>query len=158
MNKVNHILVPTDFEAPSSHALELAVGLARAFEADLTLLHVWEMPVYPHVGAMLEVGHLAARREQAALQQLRTVLRQVQDVLPRAKSALRKGVPWREIVASASQLGADLVVMGTHGRHALSHTLLRSMADRVVRASPVQVLTTHEPAKSWRDGLLAGAQ
>ncbi len=148
MRNFKHILVPTDFEAPSTHALELAIGLARTFDADLTLLLVWDVPVYPYVGMMVDVGNLISNSEQAATKQLSEELRRVQERVPRARSLLRIGVPWREVVASATALGADLIVMGTHGRHGLPRVFLGSVAERVVRSSPVPVLTTQEPART----------
>jgi nucleotide-binding universal stress UspA family protein len=146
MSNFKHILMPTDFETPSSYALELAIGLAQAFDANLTLLHVWEIPAYPYNEVMLSNGDLASSMEKAAAKRLTETLRHVQERLPRANSELRTGVPWREVVASAGALGADLIVMGTHGRRGLTHAFLGSVAEKVVRASPVPVLTTHGPA------------
>src|SRR6185436_1914069 len=49
MKTFKHILVPTDFEKASAGALEIATSLARACDAKLTLLHVWEIPIYPYM-------------------------------------------------------------------------------------------------------------
>jgi len=57
-----------------------------------------------------------------------------------AEATLAEGVPHVEIVRLAGEIGADLVVMGTHGRTGLQHVLLGSVAERVVRSSPVPVL------------------
>jgi nucleotide-binding universal stress UspA family protein len=59
---------------------------------------------------------------------------------------LRRGPPWNELTNAASELGADLVVVGTHGRRGISHALLGSVAERVVRTAPCPVMTVHAQA------------
>jgi nucleotide-binding universal stress UspA family protein len=83
------------------------------------------------------------RIEQAAKDQLEASLAQLQLVLPSAQARLETGLPGPTILEMIPKLGVDLVVMGTHGRHGLSHTLLGSVAERVVRASEVPVFTVH---------------
>ncbi|MGH7329756.1 MAG: universal stress protein, partial [Polyangiaceae bacterium] len=56
---------------------------------------------------------------------------------------LRNGDPHDCILRVAQELGADLIIMGTHGRHGVSHLLLGSLAESVLRSSPVPVLTVH---------------
>jgi nucleotide-binding universal stress UspA family protein len=68
----------------------------------------------------------------------------VQQKLPQAKAILRSGVPWREILSAVEDVAADLVVMGTHGRRGVSHALLGSVAEKIVRLSPVPVLTVRD--------------
>ncbi|MFI5303113.1 MAG: universal stress protein, partial [Polyangiales bacterium] len=59
--------------------------------------------------------------------------------------ALRQGRAWSEIGAAAQELGADLVVMGTHGRKGADRALLGSVAEKVLRTASVPVLTVHGP-------------
>jgi nucleotide-binding universal stress UspA family protein len=136
-----HILVATDFSDCSQHALDLGIELAQRFDAQLTLVHTWEIPSLGYGAAMYISGDVFAPIEQAALAQLDKVTKEVQERLPRAKSVLRAGVAWGEIVAAAGSSGADLIVLGTHGRRGVSRALLGSVAERVVRLSPVAVLT-----------------
>jgi nucleotide-binding universal stress UspA family protein len=63
--------------------------------------------------------------------------------IPNAEARLEEGLPGPTILEMIPKLGIELVVMGTHGRHGLSHTLLGSVAERVVRASEVPVITVH---------------
>jgi nucleotide-binding universal stress UspA family protein len=63
-----------------------------------------------------------------------------------ARAALRTGVAYAEIVATATDERADLIVIGTHGRGTFERALLGSVADRVVRLAPCPVLTVREPA------------
>jgi len=64
----------------------------------------------------------------------------------KVRTVLRSGVPYREVVALATDERADLVLMGTHGRGGLDRALLGSVADRVVRLAPCPVLTVRQPA------------
>lgn len=145
MPKFQHIVVPTDFAPASASALELALTMAGAFDAKITLLHVWELPIYPYMDFMLNSA-VISEVEDAARQGLARALEELRKSLPGAQSKLKTGVPWEGILEAASELGADLIVMGTHGRHGLSRLTLGSVAERVVRLSPVPVLTVHAPA------------
>jgi nucleotide-binding universal stress UspA family protein len=147
MKTFKHILVPTDFSAASVVATETAMALASAFGAELTLLHVWEIPVYPYLEFVLSSAELVNEVEQAAGKRLDHELERVRKELPRARSSLSMGFPWQIILDSSKELSADLIVMGTHGRHGLNHVLLGSVAERVVRFSEAPVLTVH-PAKA----------
>lgn len=136
-----HILVATDFSDCSQHALDLGLDLAQQFDAQLTLVHTWEIPSLGYGAAMYIPGDVFTPIEQAAQAQLDTVTKAVQEKFPRAKSVLRAGVAWGEIIAAAESCHADLIVVGTHGRRGVSRALLGSVAERVVRLSPVPVLT-----------------
>jgi nucleotide-binding universal stress UspA family protein len=144
MKHPKHILLPTDFEAASGAALELAISLAQAFDAKLTLLHVWEIPIYPYMEFMLN-SELIAGVEARALQRLTDAAAGVRQTLPAVTSKLKTGQPWSAILEAIDETQADLVVMGTHGRRGLSHVLLGSVAEKVVRLSPVPVLTVRPP-------------
>lgn len=143
MPRFNHILVPVDFGEPSTRAVDLGIEMATAFSAALTIAHVWEIPVYPYM-VPIAVDFLTPV-EDAAKAQLAEVVAAARARFPSVDSLLRKGVAWQEIVAAISEFGVDLVVMGTHGRQGLSHVLLGSVAERVVRLSPVPVLTVRAP-------------
>jgi nucleotide-binding universal stress UspA family protein len=147
MQHFKHILVPSDFGEASAAALELGVSLARAFDAKLTLLHVWELPIYPYMDFMLNSA-VISEVEDAATKGLARALETLQQSMPSAQSKLKTGLPWQGILEASLELNADLVVMGTHGRHGLSRLTLGSVAEKVVRLSEVPVLTVHGPRKS----------
>jgi len=147
MNAFKHILVPTDFSACSLGALDLAISLAATFDADLTLLHCWEVPIYPYLDYMLSSPDLITSLENAATKRLAEELEWVKKQHPGAKSALSMGLAWQQILEVAKQLRPDLIVMGSHGRHGLDHVLLGSVAEKVVRLSEVPVLTVRAPRK-----------
>ncbi|MDF3069581.1 MAG: UspA domain protein [Polyangiaceae bacterium] len=143
MTTFKHILVPTDFQGASSSALNVAVNLAKKHDARVTLLHVWEIPVYPYLDFML-ASDVVSSVEDAATKGLSRAVTELRKEFPGAESQLRTGEAWQQIQDAIRELGADLVVMGTHARRGLSHLMLGSVAEKTVRLSPVPVLTVHE--------------
>jgi nucleotide-binding universal stress UspA family protein len=141
MGLYQHILVPTDFSASSQRALATAVSLALAFGAKLTITHSCEIPGYAYVGMMAPpIDYLTPLREAGDALLLKAVA-SIRDKIPDATAVLRNGAPWQETLEVAREVGADLIVMGTHGRSGLAHALLGSVAEKVVRMSPIPVLT-----------------
>lgn len=139
MATFKRILAATDFGDASRRAIELATALAGECGADLTLLHVCEVHGYSQTGPIpYDLLTPVAEQAQARLDEL---LGAVRETCPRARSRVKVGVAWEQILAVAAELRADLVVMGTHGRRGLSHALVGSVAEHVVRLSPVAVLT-----------------
>jgi nucleotide-binding universal stress UspA family protein len=137
----NHLLVPVDFGEPSQQALDTAIELANRFKAQLTIVHVYEIPAYVYGGMTFATADLFGPIEDAAREQLNKTLREAQKRVPGAKAVLRRGPPAAEILAVVDEVHPDLVVMGTHGRKGVSRALLGSVAEKVVRFSPVAVLT-----------------
>ena len=140
------IVVATDFADSSRRALEVAVGIAEQFGSELTLVHSWEAPDYAYAAGLYVVVDVVGPIEQAAVLRLEEATTQLQQRLPRAKSLIRAGVPWEEVLAAAAEVRADLIVMGTHGRRGLERALLGSVAEKVVRMAPVPVLTVRGAA------------
>jgi nucleotide-binding universal stress UspA family protein len=137
------LLVPFDFESASERALEFAKSFAARLGDEVVLVHVYQLPVYTYPGFeplaapayYPEIAAAAQRALEAACQQAGGV-----------RGLLREGDPAREILAAVQETGAELVVMGTHGRRGLAHLLLGSVTEKVVRASPVPVVTVREPS------------
>jgi nucleotide-binding universal stress UspA family protein len=140
MARFHRILVPIDFEDSSSEALDVGVELALAFDAKLILLHAWEVPTFAYAGGYT-APDLWAVIEDAATAQLATTLALVRKRVPSAESLLANGAPAPETIAAIDQTSADLVIMGTHGRRGVTRMFLGSVAENVVRNSPVPVLT-----------------
>lgn len=143
------ILVPTDFGEPAEQATALAVTFAEKFDAKLTLLHVYELPpVYGYGEALAWPMEDFAREAQKSLD---AALSKLKELHPRADAVLETGDASERILAVAKSRNVDLIVMGTHGRRGLAHVLLGSVAEKVVRRSPVPVLTAgprgSQPAK-----------
>ena len=145
MKTFQHILVPTDFSPSSEAAIEVAITLAQRFEAELTLLHVWQLPVYPYMQLMVSAAELANAVERGATEALEALVQRVRSRLPGAKALLKMGVPCQGVLDAVKSQSIDLVVMGTHGRRGLEHLIMGSVAERTVRQSPVPVLTVRGP-------------
>ncbi len=143
--KIANILVPVDFGDSSRRAVELAVDLAKRFDAKLTLMHGFEVPALAYAGLGMTTVDYLVPIEDAARQCLEGELRSLKEKLPSAVGLFKRGAPWQQILLASDEVGADLIVMGTHGRQGLSHALIGSVAERVVRLSTVPVLTVREP-------------
>lgn len=141
---LKNILVPTDFSEASESALRYGVALAEAFSATLHVLHVLEEPVVtamaPEAYAMSLPG-LLDELEKRAQDRLDGLLTAEQRAKYRAKLVSERGSPFVEIVRYAKTNDIDLLVMGTHGRGAIAHMLMGSVAEKVVRKAPCPVLT-----------------
>jgi nucleotide-binding universal stress UspA family protein len=140
--RIRHILVPTDFSDGSVRAFETALDMAVDTGARMTLFHVHHIPtaVYPDVILPLSP------------ELVRDLERSVEVVLDRWCDRARAagvdtdtctsfGATHEEICNTADALDIDLIVIGTHGRSGLSHALLGSVAEKVVRKAPCPVLT-----------------
>jgi nucleotide-binding universal stress UspA family protein len=142
MIHVKHILVPVDFEEPSLAALETATDLALQLGAELTVMHAWELPytAYTYAAGVYSTTDLWQPFLTAAEEQLKKAMKRVHERMPAARSSLRNGPVAIEIQKAIRETGADLVVVGTHGRKGLDHLMLGSVAEKTVRSSPVPVL------------------
>jgi universal stress protein A len=143
--KFTNILVPTDFSPASERVLAYARALAERFGASLHLLHVVEDPVMAAAWSeayAFDVAGLQARFREEAERRLTEVAASLTGVT--VTTDVLDGSPARTIAAAAGDKGMDLIVMGTHGRSGLSHLLLGSVAERVVRSAPCPVLTVRE--------------
>ncbi|HSB19224.1 MAG TPA: universal stress protein [Anaeromyxobacteraceae bacterium] len=140
-----HILVATDFSEASGPALRLAVEMAREGGCDLTVQHTCEVPFYAYTELAMSPVDLLEPVVEVARRKLADVVAGVHGRCPGAHAVLKVGVPWEQILAAAREAGADLLVVGTHGRHGVTHALLGSVAEKVVRLSPVPVLTVRAP-------------
>ncbi|MBI3030987.1 MAG: universal stress protein [Candidatus Rokubacteria bacterium] len=140
------ILVPVDFSASSDHALDEAVRLAKQLDARLWILHVVEIPLpgWPVYGREFSPEALIEKGREGAAQQLEVLASRVSPL--EVEPLVRVGTPFVEIIAAAREIGADLIVMGTHGRTGLAHALIGSVTEKVVRASPCPVLTIRHPS------------
>jgi len=139
------ILVATDFGEPSRVAADVAAELARKFSTTITLLHAHLAPMGIYTGVPIApVREYAEDLAQAARDCLHEEASRVSATGADVTPMFCTGVPWEEILATAERIGAGLIVLGTHGRRGLPRALLGSVAEKVVRLSPVPVLTLHE--------------
>jgi len=143
MIELKRILVATDFSKHSQVALQYAAAFGKAFGAEVLLCHTLERPDFisqlPPVAEGYFPPNLVEIQEQHARTQCEQAL--AQAGLSKARVLLPQGNPTTEIVKAAKAENVDLIVIGTHGRTAVAHLLLGSVAERVVRAAGCPVLT-----------------
>jgi nucleotide-binding universal stress UspA family protein len=145
MPTFRRILVATDFSEASGAALRLAADLARESGGDLTVQHTCEVPLYAYSEMAMAPVDLLEPVIAVARQKLDDEVAALRGRCPGVRGILKVGVPWEEVLAAAAEVAADLVVVGTHGRRGVTHALLGSVAEKVVRLSTVPVLTVRGP-------------
>ncbi len=138
------LLVPSDFGASSDHALAYAVELARAFKAEIIVLHAYEIPALglPD-GAVVATPEVATRIAEGAQIGLRKALEPHAASGVALRGLVTQGDTWRAILDTAAETHAGMIVMGTHGRRGLPRMLLGSVAEKVVRTATIPVVTVH---------------
>lgn len=139
------LLVPTDFGESSEAATAYAVELARAFGASVVVLHAYEIPMvgFPD-GTLVATAELATRVLEGAQEGVDRVVETNASSGVAVRGLVKQGETWRSILDAVEELGAGMIVMGTHGRRGLPRALLGSVAEKVVRTAPVPVLTIHK--------------
>jgi len=148
MIKIANVLVATDFGEASAAALSYGREIARTFNAKLHVLHVIENPMIwlgPE-SAGIDVMQLRADLEVSAQQQLDRLVTDEDRRELDAVTIVRTGrAPALEITNQARLANVDIIVVGTHGRTAVTHMLMGSVAEKVVRIAPCPVLTVRHP-------------
>ena len=144
------ILLPTDFSEFSSQALRHALALARKFKTRLKVVHVVQdvysrgdaKPAFPPPDA--------ADARKMAESETHAFMAAAGEAGVDYEIQIREGNPWREILAAAEEMPADLVVMGTHGRSGPERFLLGSVAEKLIHRLPCPVMTVcHEEGRIW---------
>jgi nucleotide-binding universal stress UspA family protein len=145
--KIEQILVPIDYSSCSRAALQYAFGLAARFQAKLDVVHVWDRPSYVSHIVMTTTEPVSGKSLIRMIQE--NAQRDLDEFLATCElpqgftvtSRLLAGDPASTLIHELKQGHHDVVVVGTHGRTGLSHVLLGSIAEKLVRLSPVPVLT-----------------
>lgn len=143
------VLVAVDFSQPSQHATAWALNYAQAVGARVHLIHVVE-PQWRI--ADFRAGNDDIRAEldmvfSAAETQLAAIAGSAREQLGTIEEHLTIGRPAAEIVQMATELGADLIVIGTHGHSGLARLFIGSVAETVVRKAPCTVVTVKTPQR-----------
>jgi nucleotide-binding universal stress UspA family protein len=144
MIALKRVLVPIDFAEASDAALTYGRNLAKAFGAELHVMHVMEnlflRPMANNPQA-IEAGIANRVAERLTDDDRRTL---------HAIAVTRKSdAPAEEIVRYAQEAGVGLIVMGTHGRVKMAHLLMGSVAEKVVRTASCPVLTVRHPEREF---------
>jgi nucleotide-binding universal stress UspA family protein len=137
------ILFATDFSESSDHAFRYALSMAKRFNARLVIIHVINEPVdlrgfyVPHIS----FDKLEEEIEEGAQKMMEKFCRAHIRDYDNFESFIMPGIPYEEIIKKGQESSADLIVMATHGRTGLDHVLFGSTAEKVVRKSPIPVMT-----------------
>jgi nucleotide-binding universal stress UspA family protein len=148
----SRIICPTDFSDLSARATACGRSLAEIYKAELHLLHVVD-EAYQYWAAMgpesMPIGPTPEQVMFNARQQMqRWAERHCTGLTLPIATEIVVGRPFAEIIRYAEEKKADLIVLGTHGRSGLTHMLLGSVTEKVVRRAPCAVLTVREPTES----------
>lgn len=143
MKKVEKILAPTDLSVLSCLGVRYALDLARGWGAIVTVIHAADVSEITHYKAQ-SIPDLMTKHRQALT---RFLQENFADLLPlvEVREKVEIGNPETCIVEEAETGGADLIVMSTHGRTGLSHLLMGSVTEKVVRLAPCPVFSVHQP-------------
>ncbi|HZP49046.1 MAG TPA: universal stress protein [Vicinamibacterales bacterium] len=164
MMSLKKILVATDFGEAADAALAYGRELARTFNAQLDVVHVVENVLTRGFGAegyVASYPELQQEVEDAADRQLTSLVSaEDRQLLNATTRLLKSNSPAFTIIAYAKEHDVDLIIMGTHGRGAIAHLLMGSVAERVVRTAPCPVLTVRHPEHEFvlPDALVAVAK
>lgn len=145
MLRLSQVLAPTDFSEYSDHALRFAAEMAGQFGAKLFLLHVVSNEALESIAK----AHVPPYPVDSVYEDLTQEIREqyVKHVPPEIRKSLETeilvlpGVPFLEIIRVARTKGVDLIVMATHGRTGLSHALMGSVTEKVVRKASCPVVS-----------------
>lgn len=148
MFNIQTVVVPTDGSEFSYLAFEYAQNIAERYNAKIHLLYVLDkQPPYLAVKSLDSSGEkVSALIEEEANEELQKAYNNFKKssgliVIP----VMRKGTDYEEIINYSREIGADLIIITTHGRTGLLHTLLGSVAEKVIRHSKIPVLVVSPP-------------
>ena len=143
MITLKKILAATDFSAHSEIAVRYAAEFARAFDAEVLLCNV-----VGHADILSQIppggeGYFPPNLEELHEDQARKECEQIlkNSGIARGRVVVNVGSPFVEIIRLARDEDVDLIIIGTHGRGAVAHMLLGSVAEKIVRKAPCPVLT-----------------
>jgi nucleotide-binding universal stress UspA family protein len=141
MSVFGQVLCPIDFSDTALRALEQAAALANRLGARLTMLHV--APTFARLNPLADPDGrpLAGSSRDNVIAEMRRSLEQAGGAADGVTFLADEGDVAGTILARAEEIDADLIVMGTHGRTGLSHLVLGSVAEQVIRGASCPVLT-----------------
>jgi nucleotide-binding universal stress UspA family protein len=144
--RINRILVPVDFSAPSEAAVRHAVEFAQRFGASLRLLHVVRRIEVP-IRLARDAGRLQAAVYLDGEERLTAWAQRVVPAGVEMKHVVAVGEPYEVITGMARQEKLDLIVISTHGHSGLNRLFLGSTAERIVRHAACPVLVIRRPER-----------
>ena len=153
MIALKQILVATDFSEPASVAVNYGRDLARAYDATLHVIHVLEeMRGLYGADVGFALADVARNIEAAVQRDLDATIAMDEDDPLKVVATVQRGSNVAHAITEYAKANAiDLVIVGTHGRGAVSRFLMGSVAERVVRSAPCPVLTVRAHERDFVD-------
>lgn len=154
--KINKILLTTDFSDYSLYPLNYAIDLTKKYSASLTLIHVIEPIIAPvdysweSYGVGYNINDIEKKATKFAKQEFETILKEKIPSELKVNYEICYGKPFNEIIDFAKKGKFDLIVLSTHGTSGLSEIIFGTTASKVVKKSPVPVLTVRHPDHSFK--------
>jgi nucleotide-binding universal stress UspA family protein len=150
--QIKTILFPTDFSQGARAAMDHAISLAKDYRSKLILLYViqdisiaeWYIP------SSLSAADLMEDMQKSAWNEMDKWGTEVSQTVKDVEKLVVRGVPFVEIIKTAKERRADLIVIGTHGRTGIDHMLFGSTAEKVVRKAACPVLTVRIPGREFK--------
>lgn len=149
MFNFKNIIVPTDLSDLSASSFAPALDIAKRYGAKIHLTYVLEKtpPFLAMRSLDVTEDEIMQNMEQNALEQLNEMIKKFADSDVKIIPVLRKGLDYEEIVAYSKEINSELIVIATHGRTGIMHTLLGSVAQKVIRYAKCPVLVITPPEK-----------
>jgi len=137
---IKKILVPTDGSGCSLRAAELAIYLAKVLGAEILAIYVIDTIILEEIAKITEKEVAEKELKEKGERYLNHITKSAGKEGLKTEAVLTKGEPHDQIVHYAKSLGADLIVIGTHGRRGAERILIGSVAERVIEYAPCPVL------------------
>ena len=149
MFNIKNIIVPTDFSTLSYTAFMYAKDIASRWGAKIHVVYVLEkQPPFLAMRSLdVDEDEVMTSMEDQAKKQLEEAVKQFGEVEFEIETILRKGVDYEELVQYSKEINSDLIVIATHGRTGFVHTLIGSVAEKVIRHAKCPVLVTKKKKK-----------
>lgn len=151
MPQIKRIVVPVDFSEYSKRAFRYSIDFAQTFGAEMILVYVVEPVIYPADFSFGQVALPSMEHElqQRSQEQLAALIAKEVPQGVHARSVIRSGKPFVEIIQLAKEEEADLIIIATHGHSGIEHVLFGSTAEKVVRKAPCPVLSIRSPEREF---------
>ena len=149
MISLKKILCPIDHSDCSKEALKYAVSFAMKDEAKLYLLHIIDIRSFnDSLVSMSQQIPDKETLEQLRMKLLDCIPEDIRDDMD-VEATVIQGIPFAEIISTAKEKEIDMIVIGSHGRTGISHMMLGSVSEKVVRKAPCPVLTVRQPGHEF---------
>jgi nucleotide-binding universal stress UspA family protein len=142
MINIKKILCPVDFFPASDAAVKYAAGLAANYEATIHLLHVvTPIPPTAYEYVVVDTSEIVSSMEERSAEEINKLVGVLKGTGVKTETQVRLGDVYDEIKQAIEELKPDLIVMGTHGRRGVERWFLGSTTEKLLRHSPVPVVT-----------------